>query len=112
MVLNKKYVRPSALEYLRTFRTIHEDWKQKSPLAKWCYINGIGKIACSSLGLPSFQKDQKLKWYSFLGYFLCGIYIVLGVYTLIYYLLQDEFMKGLPCTCNIAGKIKADKNPN
>lgn len=99
MKLNAKLKIPSALELLKSLRTIRTDWSYKTPNQKWCYIYATGKIMAKPLGLPLFEEDQTIHWYSYSQYIICGTYFVLVLYTAYYYAIRGEVEKWLSSTC-------------
>lgn len=106
MVLNTKFPVPLFRDYvqsLRNIRNIREEWSAKSPLEKWCYIYGIGKISGRMTGLPPFEEEMRVTWYSYAGYAIFATYTALALYTNVYYWLHGDFLRGLPCTCVLIG---------
>lgn len=80
----------------------------KTPLRKWAYFYGIGKIALDMIGFPIFNDDQRLQSKSYMGHvFFITIFITSG-YTIVYYLwFQGNTLAGLPSTCILAGPVVA-----
>lgn len=103
MVLNEKIETLTLVELLKSVRTIRNDWSTKTAYQKWCYIYSAGKMANTVLGLPLYQDDQKLHWYSYGGLTIIGVYFSLGMYTACYYIISGEFVKLLPSTCLLSG---------
>ena len=108
MVLNTKFTIPTAIEYLRSAVTIRSDWNTKTPLQKFCYFYGIGKITLDMIGFPIFNDDQRLRWKTYMGHvFFITIFILSG-YTIVYYiLLKGDILAGLPSTCILGGPVVA-----
>lgn len=103
MVLNSKFPIPSLREYIKSLRNIYTEWSSKTPLRKWCYLYGIGKISTKMIGITVFEDDQTLSWYSYMGYIYYGFCTMLAIYTIVYYSLQGESSKGFSCTCMLVG---------
>lgn len=108
MVLNSKFPIPTFRDYLRSlqnFRHIREEWNSKTPLQKWCYLYGMGKLSGKMIGVTTFEDDQNLTWYSYMQYSYYAVSSILAIYTIAYFLLQGQFLKGLPCTCMMVGPM-------
>lgn len=99
MVVNKNLEIPSVRELFQSIRTIRRDWKSKTPLQKFCYFYGVGRASCIIPAVPIFEDQQTLTIWSYQGYVYIAIYSALGVYTVNYHIVRDEFLKILPCTC-------------
>lgn len=107
MVLNVKIETLSIVELFKSLRTIRQDWITKTPYQKWCYLYSIGKAALKIIGIPLFEDDQKLYWYSRFPFVYITIHAALGVYTMYFYIGRGEFMQFLPCTCMLVGPLLA-----
>lgn len=99
MVLNKKVKILSARELVKSFRTIKTDWGSKTPNQKWCYFYAVGKMMTKPIGLPLFEEDQSIHWYSYSSYGVVGFYALLVLYTAYYYFMHDEPEMIFPSTC-------------
>lgn len=107
MVLNEKIETLSLIELVKSLRTIRQDWRIKTTHPKWCYLYSIGKAALKVIGIPLFEDDQKLYWYSYFPFVYIGINTALGVYTAYFYIGRGEFVKFLPSTCMLVGPLLA-----
>lgn len=107
MVLNEKIETLSLIELVKSLRTIRQDWRIKTPYQKYCYFYSIGKAGFNTVGIPLYQDDQKLYWYSYVPFSYIGLYTVLGVYTAYFYIGRGEFVKFLPSTCMLVGPLLA-----
>lgn len=99
MVLNEKLPIPSFLDLIRSLPTIRTEWSLKTPLQKWCYFYGIGRMVIKPVQVPVFEEDQTLSWLSYQMCVYVGSYILLAIYTFYYHLIRGEMVKCLPCTC-------------
>lgn len=99
MVLNEELKTLSALELLKSFRSILTDWKNKTPNQKFCYFYSSAKIMLKPIGLPLFEDDQTIHWYSYSSYAVVGVYAILSMYTAYYHGMHGEPEKWLPSTC-------------
>lgn len=106
MVLNKHFKVPSPRELL-TLAMNRNEWQSKTPFQKWCCLYGIGKASCSPIGITLFQDDQTLYWYAYFLFVYSGLYLLLAIYTSIYYINIGEASKFLPCTCLLVGPVMA-----
>lgn len=107
MKLNQKLVIPSIRELIRSTLSFKTNWQLKTPLQKWCYLYGIGRVNLSVLGIPLFNECQDLFWYSYVMYTYSGLYMLLAIYTAFYYISNGDPTKVLPCTCLLIGPICA-----
>lgn len=105
MVLSKELKTLSLKELFKSLRSIRYEWKYRTPYQKFCYLYSIGKIAFGLIGIPLFQEDRTLHWYSYFGYIYFGIYTILAIYTAIFYILRGESSKCLNCTCLLIGPL-------
>lgn len=107
MVLNKKIEKISSIELLKSFRTIRQDWRTKTPYQKWCFLYNIGRATLKLLAYPLYENDQTLKPLSHLTLALTVLVECFGIYTLYFCVIHGEFAKFLPSTCFISGPILA-----
>ena len=108
MVLNTKFTIPTAIEYLRSAVTIQRDWSSKTPLQKFCYFYGFGKIPVDMIGFTIFNDDQRLRWKSYLVHAIFITIFILSGFTIVYYiLLKGDVLSGLPSTCILGGPVVA-----
>lgn len=98
-MLNQRVKFLTFMPFLRSLPTIYREWKWKTPFSKSCYLYSIGRVSFQIIGIPLFDDSQKVYWLSYLPYTVTGAYFLLALYTLVYYTLRGEAMKGLPCTC-------------
>lgn len=107
MPLNKKIEILSTVELLKSFRYIRQEWRNKTPYQKWCYLYNIGKTTFKITNYPLYQIDQKLKPLSHLILALIGLVAALEIYTLHFYIIRGEFQKSFPSTCFLSGPLLA-----
>lgn len=104
MVLNKEFDIPSTNEILKV-AVNRGTWKSKTPLQKWSYFYGIGRLLVCPLKLTTYQEDQTLSWFSYYSLFYCGLHAICVVCTGIHYILLGEPKNFLPCTCMFVGPV-------
>lgn len=107
MVLSEKIETLSLVELLKGLPSIAHDWRCKTAYQKWCYFRSIGKTAFKYCAIPLYEIDQTLNWYSYFQIIYTGLYTVLALYTLWFYINRGEFAKCLPCTCLLIGPLSA-----
>lgn len=98
MLLNARIQTLSVVEVLKSVRTVRQDWRIKTPYQKWCYYYSIGKAALSTIGIPLYEDDQKLFWYSYFPVVYLGLHGILVVFTMYYHIYHGQFMRCLPAT--------------
>lgn len=101
-MLNEKVKFLTFMPFIRSLLTIYRDWKWKTPFSKSCYIYSIGRVPFQTIGIPLFDEDQTVYWHSYIPYAVTGAYFLSAVYTVVYYIVRDEPLKCLPCTCLLA----------
>lgn len=101
--LEKKFQVPSALEMLRSFRTIRQDWKLKDSIEKAAYLYGVGDLGYGTVGYPLFRDGQAIHWRASIYCMQYATHIFLVLYTIAFYLRHGQFAKCLPCTCLTTG---------
>lgn len=110
MVLNVSFETLSLFQLLKSLLTILRDWKTKNPLQKWCYLYSNGKVALRIIGIPLYEEDQRLYWYSRFPFVYIGAHLSLGLYTIYFYIGRGEFIQSLPCTCMLVGPLMSVSN--
>lgn len=98
-MLNEKLKIPSTIKFIKSLRNIYREWKYKAPFRRWCYIYSIGRLGFKIVGIPLFQEDLKVYWYSHCTSLILGLYCVAAFYTAIFYIHRGELEKCIPCTC-------------
>lgn len=91
-------------KYILPFRRIHEWWSNKSPAEKWESIIGIAKTFGNLVGVRVFS-DLRLYWYSASPGVCIGIFYLLNLYTIQYYLRRGSFVRGMECTYLIGAVV-------
>lgn len=79
--------------FIKTCKSIKENYLKKSPKQKWLFIRDIGISILSLSGVPILDPNHKTYWYS---YAVCGLtvdYTFSFFYTIWYYF--DQPMKSL-----------------
>lgn len=89
---------PSTLELMKIMINWKE-WHKKTPFEKWCVFYGIGRTSLIPTGFTAFEPDQTVRWYSYITVAYIFGYFILALHTVVYYITQGDFAKGLPCTC-------------
>lgn len=79
------------------FQRIHEWWQVKSPAEKWDLIYNIGKVAGDLIGVHLFR-DVRIFWYSGSCALMIATFFILVLYTVQYYLLRGDYIRGMECT--------------
>lgn len=72
-------------------------WHVKTAKQKWQTIMSVSVKMTESMGIRVFS-DMKVYWYSYLCGSLMVMYVILVAYTLLYYFLRGEYLRGLDCT--------------
>lgn len=102
MILEQNLRIPKPFELIKLTYGKNHELSSKTPLEKWCYLYGIGRMFMAPIGYTIFEDDQTLRWYSKTTPIFCITYVLLSVNTAFYYIEQGEFFKFLPCTCLLA----------
>lgn len=106
-ILNEKFEVPSLPELLKV-QTTRATWDLKTPLQKWGYLYGIGRVSLNFLGFPVFRDDTSLYWFSHVFFAYMSVDAVLVLYTAYCCLiLDDDFQTFLPCTALLVGPLCA-----
>lgn len=105
-----KFEIPVWREILKRIPNARNDWHQKKPHQKFCYLYGIGRMGMDPVAIPIFQDDQTLILYSFFGFAYTGVIFILMFFTLVRYTSVGEFTKGLPSTCLIIAVFSVNLN--
>lgn len=105
VILNDKFEVPSLRDLLEV-RTTRVNWDSKTPLQKWGYLYGIGRVSLNFFGFPIFRDDPSLYWFSYVFFVYMGIDMILVIYTAYNYLLLDGALGPfLPCTALLVGPL-------
>lgn len=105
VILNEKFEIPSLRDLLEV-RVTKAKWDSKTPLQKWSYLYGIGRVSLKFLGFPVFREDPSLYWFSYVFFVYMGIDVILELYTAYNYLLLDGSLGPfLPCTALLVGPL-------
>lgn len=84
------------LRSISLFRRVHKWWTTKSPSEKWDSIIGIAKISGDLDGIRVFT-DAKVYWYTATPGVCIGVFYLLNLYTIQYYMRRGEFVRGMEC---------------
>lgn len=105
MILNEKFDVPSLAELLE-IPAARTTWHSKTPLQKWGYLYGIGRVSLNFLGFPIFRDDPSLYWFSYVFFVCMGVDMVLVIYTAYTCLFVIvDFEAFLPCTALLVGPL-------
>lgn len=105
VILNEQFEIPSLRELLQV-RTTKAKWDSKTPLQKWGYLYGIGRVSLNILGFPVFREDPSLYWFSYIFFVYMGIDMALVFYTAYKCaFMVDGFAVFLPCTALLVGPL-------
>lgn len=104
-MLNEKLKILSTVDFLKSLRSIYREWKYKGPFRQWCYFYSIGRIGFKMIGIPLFQEDLRVFWYSYCTFLIFGLYVMAALYTAVYYIQRGEPEKFIPCTCLLSTMI-------
>lgn len=102
MKLDQNLRIPKPFELIKLTYGGNHELSKKTPLEKWCYLYGIGRMFISPIGYTIFEDDQTLHWKSKTTPIICIAYVLLSVHTAFHYIKQGQFVKCLPCTCLLA----------
>lgn len=99
MIINSKFNIPNIRELFRSLKNARAEWKQKTPMQKWCYFYSIGKGAFGVLRMPLMNDIYHVHWFAYFLLTYMTIVTLLSIYSLIYYTLRGELLMALPSTC-------------
>lgn len=87
------------LKKLRTkYRNLKEKWTNaKTPRQKWQCIYSTGNFFAELLGVQVYS-DMKNYWWTATGGILGLLYIFITIYTVQFYLRQNNFTRALACS--------------
>lgn len=92
------------LKFISPLRRIHEWWSNKIPAEKWETIISIAKISGNLVGVRVFS-DLRVYWYSASPGICIGIFYLLNLYTIQYYMRRGAFVRGMECTYLIGAVV-------
>lgn len=96
--LNPEFKIPGFLELIQI--TINRNkWHLRTPFQKWCYLYGIGRVCLIPVGFTLYKEDQTIQLRSMFLVVCLAAYLLLSVYTTLYYTIHGAFSRGLLCTC-------------
>lgn len=105
VILNEKFEVPS-LRKLLDMRTTKAEWDSKTPLQKWGYLYGVGRVSLGVFGFPVFRDDPSLYWFSYIFFVYMGVDMILVFYTAYRcFFMVDGFGIFLPCTALLVGPL-------
>ena len=73
-------------------------WHVKSPEEKWDSIINVAKVAGDLVGARMFGDIKKVDWYTGICGLMILIFFTTNIYTVQYYLLRNELVRGMECT--------------
>lgn len=74
------------------------DIEQITPKTKALLINKSARMILDMIGVR-FLSDMKVYWFSYCAGFMVLIYLLLAIYTVIYYTYHNNFSQGIKATC-------------
>lgn len=73
-------------------------WHVKCSEEKWDFIIKVAKVSGDLIGVRMFSDIKKVDWYSGICGLVIATFFSTTTYTVQYYLLRGELVRGMECT--------------
>lgn len=71
---------------------------EMTPKAKALLVIKACRLMCDSIGVR-FLSDCRVFWLSYIPGLMVLLYLILAIYTVIYYTYHNDFSRGIQATC-------------